>query len=86
MKNITIRGIDDALDKKLKEKARENGTSINQVVIRLLKEQLGLKKEKKYTAVHSDLDRLFGKWSENEFQRIQGKIDSERKIDQELWK
>jgi hypothetical protein len=86
MKSFTVRGIDDALDEKLKEKARESGMSINQFVINVLKEQLGLKKRKKYTAVHSDLDHLFGKWSEEEFQRIQGKIDAERAVDAELWK
>jgi hypothetical protein len=86
MKSITVRGVDDALDEKLREKSREMGVSINQFVIDALKERLGLKKEKKYTAVHSDLDHLFGKWSEEEFKRIQGKIDSERVIDTELWK
>ena len=86
MKNFTVRGVDDALDEKLREKARESGMSINQFVINVLKEHLGLKKEKRYTAVYSDLDHLFGKWSEEEFQRIQGKIDSERAVDAELWK
>ncbi|MFP4031723.1 MAG: hypothetical protein ACLFTV_09195 [Desulfococcaceae bacterium] len=32
-----------------------------------------------------DLDHLFGRWTEEEFQRIQGKIDEERRIDPELW-
>jgi len=86
MKNFIVRGIDDALDEKIREKARESGMSINQFVISALREQLGLKKGKKYTAVYSDLDHLFGKWSEEEFQRIQGKIDSERGVDAELWK
>ena len=86
MKNFTVRGVDDALDKKLREGARESGMSINQFVISVLKEQMGLRKEKKYTVEHSDLDHLFGKWSEEEFQRIQGKIDSERAVDSELWK
>jgi hypothetical protein len=86
MKNFTVRGVDNALDEKLREKARESGMSINQFVINILKEQLGLKKQKRYTAVYSDLDHLFGKWPEEEFQRIQGKIDSERAVDAELWK
>ena len=86
MKNFVVRGIDDALHETIREKARESGMSINQFVISLLKEQLGLKKEKRYTAVHSDLDHLFGKWSEEEFQQIQRKIDSERAVDAELWK
>lgn len=86
MKNFTVRGVDNVLDEKLREKARESGMSMNQLVIHILKEQLGLKKQKRYTAVYSDLDHLFGKWPEEEFQRIQGKIDSERAVDAELWK
>jgi Antitoxin FitA-like, ribbon-helix-helix len=86
MKSITVRGVDDALDEKLREKSREMGVSINQFVIDALKERVGLKKEKKYTAVHSDLDHLFGKWSEEEFKLIQGKINSERVVDPEIWK
>jgi hypothetical protein len=52
----------------------------------MLKKNMGMKKEKKFTAVYHDLDHLFGKWSDKEFEKIQGKINSERKIDQELWK
>ena len=44
-----------------------------------------LQKKKKYTVSHHDLDHLFGIWTENEFNQIQNKIDSERKIDKELW-
>ena len=72
MKSITVRGIDDAMGEKLKKMGREKGISVNQLILDLLKERLGLKKEKKYRAVHDDLDHLFGRWSEEEFQRIQG--------------
>jgi len=86
MKTITVRGLDETITKNLKRMAGQNGKSVNQFVLDTLKERLGLKKEKKYTVVHHDMDHLFGIWSENEFKRIQGKIDSERKIDKELWK
>jgi len=86
MKTITVRGLDETITKDLKRMAGQNGKSVNQFVLDILKERLGLKKEKKYTAVHHDMDHLFGIWSENEFKGIQGKIDSERKIDKELWK
>jgi len=66
--------------------AGQNGKSVNQFVLDTLKERLGLKKEKKYTVIHHDMDHLFGIWSENEFKLIQWNIDSERKIDKELWK
>jgi len=44
-----------------------------------------MKKEKQFTVVHHDMDHIFGRWSKEEFDRIQGKIDAERKIDKELW-
>ena len=86
MKTITVRGLDEIIAKNLKRMAGQNGKSVNQFVLDTLKERLGLKKEKRYTVVHHDMDHLFGIWSENEFKRIQGKIDLERKIDKELWK
>ena len=32
-----------------------------------------------------DMDHLFGKWSAEDFNRILDKIESERKIDEEIW-
>jgi len=85
MKTITVRGIDSILSEKLKQAAKDEGRSVNQVVIDTMKQRFGIKKEKKYTMVYHDLDHIFGRWSSEEFERIQGKIDKERKIDKELW-
>jgi plasmid stability protein len=85
MKTMTIRGLEPELMEKLKSNARRQDKSLNQFVIDMLKQQMGMKKEKKFTAVYHDLDHLFGRWSDKEFERIQGKIDAERKVDQELW-
>ena len=85
MKAITIRGVDNDLAEKLKEKAKKQGKSINQLTIDLIKSGLGLSKEKKYSREYDDLDSLFGRWTESEFERINGKTDRERRIDPELW-
>jgi len=85
MKTMTIRGLDPSLIEKLKANAKKQDKSLNQFVIDTLKQHMGMKKEKKFTAVYHDLDHLFGRWSDEEFKKIQGKIDSERKIDKELW-
>lgn len=69
----------------MKRAAKKQGKRVNQMVKDTLKQQLGLAKDKKFTLVHHDLDHLFGRWSEEEFKRIQRKIDSERKVDGELW-
>ena len=85
MKTITIRGIDDKISEKCKKLAKKEGKSVNQFVLDTLKERVGLKKQKKHTIVYNDMDHLFGIWSEDDYKKIQGKIDSERKIDKELW-
>jgi hypothetical protein len=54
-----------------------NGESMKAVAIR--------GKENKYSREYDDLDDLFGKWSEDEFNEINVKITKERQIDQNLW-
>ncbi len=85
MQTITVRGLNPTLASKLKQAAKKEGKSVNQFVLDTIKKHLGEEKEKKFTVVHHDMDHLFGKWSQREFDLIQGKIDSERKIDKELW-
>jgi len=84
MKTITIRGIDDQASKKLKQAAKNEGKSVNQFVLAMMQERLGMKK-KRFSSTFSDLDHLFGKWSEKEFKTIQNNIDKQRKIDADLW-
>ena len=86
MKAITIRGIDSSISSKLKQVANNEKKSVNQLVLDMIKQNIGMQKRKKYTKKYSDLDHLFGKWTAAEFKKIQGIIDSQRKIDLELWK
>lgn len=85
MKNMTLRGLETQLADSLQQAAKEEGKSINQFVLDTLKKRLGLEKEKRFTAVHHDMDHLFGRWSEREFKQVQTKIDAESQIDEELW-
>lgn len=85
MKSITIRNIESNVAEKLKQEAKNQGKSINLFVIDMIEQNLGFKKERKYSNTYSDLDHLFGKWTNEEYRRIQDRIDSSRKIDTELW-
>ncbi len=85
MKAITIRGVDPELAQTLKHKAEQQGKSVNRFVLDMLRDNLGFDGEKKYSRTYDDLDHLFGRWSEAEFNRIQEKIDHERTIDAEIW-
>ncbi len=84
-KMITLRGIDPALSKKIKLEAEKENKSINQFLVDTLKKNLGLGKKKKFTRIFHDLDELFGKWSEKEFNQFQGQLEAQRTIDSELW-
>lgn len=86
MKSMSIRGVNDQLVALLKDRAVASNKSVNQLVLEALQKFVGLDKKKRFTNEYHDLDNLFGKWSEDEFTLIQEKIDSERLIDQELWK
>ena len=61
---------------KLREAAEREGKSVNQTA---------LDRSRRFTEVHRDMDHLFGRWDEDEFARIQRKIDSGRRVDPELW-
>ncbi len=83
---LSIRGVDEQLSTLLKQQANASKKSVNQFILETLRRHVGLEKDKRFTKEYSDLDNLFGKWSAREFDQIQGKIDGERKIDEELWK
>jgi uncharacterized protein (DUF1778 family) len=86
MKTITLRGVDDELSSALKQAARQAGTSINQFVLDRLRLDVGLKKKRRFTATYHDLDKLFGSWSENEYNAISERLQKQRTIDEELWR
>lgn len=85
MKAITIRGIDPEMAANLKQFAISQKKSVNQLVLDLLKQNMGMQKKKRYTRIYNDLDDLFGQWSASEFEQIQRSLDKQRKIDLELW-
>ena len=85
MKAITIRGIDASVSSKLKQVAKNENKSVNKLVLDMIKQNIGMQKKKKYTKKYNDLDHLFGKWTDAEFDKVQGIIDSQREIDRELW-
>lgn len=85
MKSITIRGIDEALERALKAVAAQESRSVNQLVLDVLRERFGLAKAARHSARYHDLDPLFGRWSAEEYRKIQEAVDAQRKLDPELW-
>jgi plasmid stability protein len=83
MKKIqyTIRQIPPRMDALIKERALAEGKSVNNAVLDLLKEGLGMDERR---IRYSDLDDLAGTWVHDpEFDRFLEEID---RVDPEIWK
>jgi len=86
LKQITVRGIPDEIEKIVKREAKTKGSSLNKAFISLLERATGIKtKEKKRTLYH-DLDHLFGVWTKEDASMFNKNLQLQREIDKDLWK
>ena len=83
MKSITIHGMDEALDRRLREKADAEGKSLNKTIKGLLEESLGLHPSRNHREEFMD---LFGSWSTEEREQFEQATEDLRRIDPEDWK
>lgn len=81
MKNLTIRNVPDAVANALEEEKRRRGRSLNQTVLELLSQGLGVG-----TPRSNGLGRLAGSWTEEEFQEFEAAVAGFENIDDELWR
>lgn len=87
MRQITLRGIPDEIENMLKKEARKKGISLNRAFISFLEKAAGTKgKERHKKIYYHDLDHLSGIWTEEEGEIFTTLLDSQRQIDEELWK
>jgi len=85
MGTMTLRGIDERIAGALKERARKEDSSVNTVMLRILKASLGLEKKRR-SILYDDLDYLAGTWNTQaaaEFERATAVFES---VDRDLWK
>ena len=81
MKTLTIRNVPRDLDEALQRERTRRGQSLNQTVIDLLNQRLGVG-----VARSNGLARLAGTWSDEEFQQFQEATAAFQRVDEELWK
>ena len=84
MTTMTLRGIDETLSQHLKELARQEGISLNALVLRLVRSAAGVDKKTR-TALHHDLDGLAGTWSAEDEEAFRSAVKPLESIDKELW-
>ncbi|MCE5254047.1 MAG: antitoxin [Actinomycetia bacterium] len=81
MKRV-LRGIDPELRSALETEAARLGLSLNALVLRLLRDSLGLTKP---AGLHHDLDSLAGVWSREQAEEFAEAVRHFEKIDESLW-
>ncbi len=87
MKQITIRGIPEDVEKVIRREAARKRTSLNKALVSLLEKAAGTSVPAKNTPVrYNDLDHLAGLWAREEAAAFDKALDAQRTIDEGLWK
>ncbi len=85
MKTITIRGITPEMDREIKQRARDGNLSINEWLLRMLRQWTGLEKKPMFQE-QRDLDALAGTWSAEEAEELTRTLQCFEQIDEEQWR
>ena len=85
MSQITLRGIDNETEKKIRREAKKKGKSLNKVILEMIALRGASKKGKKELPANS-LRKLAGGWSQKEADKFLESIKSCEQIDEAMWK
>ncbi len=85
MKQLTLRGFDPELERLLLKMSEEEGLSLNQAALKLMREGAGLRLGRRRRQIGSGLDRFIGTMSEAEGQEILAATEVFQRIDGDLW-
>lgn len=77
----TVRGIPPAIDEAIRERARAEGKSLNEVAVEALADGLGLGDE---DVVRRDLSDVVGTWRKDA--AVEAALAAQDRIDRDLWK
>jgi hypothetical protein len=87
MKQLTLRGFDKDLERRLREVAKARGVSLNQAALILLREGAGVEApRRRANVVGNSLDHLIGSWSEAEESEFLKAISGLEEVDPSLWR
>ncbi len=82
MKALTIRQVDPQLAEALEQEKRRRGASLNQTVLALLRQALGLSTGRRRS---NGLRALAGTWSAEELEAFEQAVAPFGQVDPELW-
>lgn len=87
MATMSIRGLDERVLARLKRQAEEEGSSLNALILRLLRQASGPEAQA-IGAVRKfeDLDHLAGTWSEEDVREFEHQALPFAEVDEALWR
>jgi hypothetical protein len=77
----TMRGIPPALDAAIRQRARREGKSLNEVAVSALAQGLGFDRER---VVRRDVGDIVGTWKRDA--RVEAALAAQDQVDESLWK
>jgi hypothetical protein len=86
IKQLTLRGFEPDLERRIRDLARRDHLSLNQAALVLLRRGAGIESEKQPDRVGESLDYLFGKWTREEAAEFDESMKPFEQIDPELWR
>ncbi len=87
MKQLTVRGFDKDVERRLRHVAKTRGVSLNRAALILLRAGAGLEAPRRRANVVGDsLDDLIGSWSKAEESELLQAIGGLEEIDPSLWR
>jgi hypothetical protein len=78
---FTVRAVPAAVNRALRQKARERKVSLNQILLEALTREAGVSTEPR---LHHDLDELFGSWVDDP--AVDRALAEQRRVDPKDWK
>jgi hypothetical protein len=87
MKQLTIRGFDERLQRRIREMANAEGLSLNQAVLKLLRRGAGLENASEPSrTIGNAIDDLVGTWTEDEARELEEALEDFEAIDEDMWR
>jgi hypothetical protein len=87
LKQLTVRGFDEELARRIRDLSERERISLSQAVLRLLRKATGLDEGRgRADVVGSSLDHLIGTWDEEDERVMAEAIEDLEMIDEDLWR
>lgn len=85
LRQLTVRGFGDDVERRLRALARAEGISLNEAVLRLLRRGAGLQSPDTGDVIGDALDHLGGTWTTTDLREFESAVRITEQVDDGLW-